>query len=366
MSYQPGRMGMAEAIALVFVVTFPGIFLSLPSQTIENFGELSWLVALVSGLTTMAMLFLLIYVFNRIPGDLFYVSKQLLGRFGAWLISIYYIALFFSMDVFWIRQFAENTLITALPGINFQLAVGWYGLSAAVLVYFGIEALARGAYVILPFVIIGILTVFALLGSFYKPYYLFPWQGAGLAATIKQSAIFGINAGALLLLVLASSFQNSRVLKAATIFGLGGSVLLKATAFAAFTMIFGKAVAMEKTLLFFEMARFIYLTRYIQRIESLFIILWVIIGILAIAVTLYIGLYLITRLGNLPTMRPLIPTVTIILTELAMLPPDVNSIITIERVMMNSYYDIGIYIIPLLLFAITMLKGKRRPKCSSE
>jgi len=366
-SYQSGRMGTAEGIALVFTMTFTTIFVTLPAELIETSGELGWISEIASGLSTMAMLFLFIYVFERFPGDLFYVSTRLLGKLGACLISIYYIVMFFSVATLLIRDFSENTLFAALPELDFHLSVGWYALSVAFLLYFGIEAIARAAYVILPFSAGGIILAFALLVPHYKPYYLFPWQGTGMTnALIKSGVLVASNAAAPLLAVIAKSFQNIRVLRAAAIFGLGGSMLIKSTSILILIIVFGPSAAMERTLPFFEMTRLISLNRYIQRIDSIFIILWVIAGIFGITISLYMGLYLITRLVNLPTMKPLIPIVTLLLAQIAMIPPDASSVRALEGILVKGYFLIGIYVIPLLLFAATLLNKKRGTKCASE
>jgi spore germination protein (amino acid permease) len=360
-------MGVAEGIALVFTLTFTTAFLSLPAEAIETSGELAWLSIIVSGLSTMVMLFLLIYVFERISGDLFFISTHLFGKLGARLISIYYIFMFFSIAMLWIRQFAEDTLILSLPSLNFQVAVGWYTLGAAVIIYFGIEAIARASCVILPFSVGGILLFLLLLIPLYRPNYLLPWQGTGVAnAFIKGGVLVGSNAGALLLTVIAKSFQNSRVLKTAAIVGLGSSVLLKTAAVLVFTMVFGTSVAIERTLPMFALARMVSLNRYVQRIDSLYIIMWEMAGIFGIAISIYMGLYLMTRLLNLPTMKPLIPIVTILLAQLAMIPPDMSSVTALESILVRGYYHIGIYVIPLLLFIATLLKEKKGTQCASE
>lgn len=366
MSYQSGRMGIAEGIALVFTISFTTIFLNLATEVIETAGELGWLSIIVAGLSTMAMLFLFIYVFERIPGDLFFISTHLFGKLGARLISIYYILMFFSIAIIWIRQFAENTLILSLPSLNFQLAVGWYIFGAAVIVYFGIESIARAIYALLPFTVGGILLFLAMLIPHYRPNYLLPWQGTGMFnAIIKGGVLVGANAGTLLLAVMANSFQNSHVLKKVALFGLGGSVLLKTAIVLVLTMVFGTAVAIEKALPMFALVRMVSLNRYIQRIDSLYIIMWEMAGILGIAINLYIGLYLMTRLLNFPTMKPLIPIVTILLAQIAMIPPDMSSVTVLESMLVKGYYHIGIYVIPLLLFIATLLKEKKGKKCAS-
>jgi spore germination protein KB len=206
-----------------------------------------------------------------------------------------------------------------------------------------------------------------MLVPLYKPNYLFPWRGTGMSnALIKGGLLVGSNAGALLLAVIAKSFQNTRVLRTAAVFGLGGSILLKSVAVLILTMVFGTAVATERTLPFFDMARIVSLNRYIQHIESLYIILWVMCGVFGIAISIYMGLYLMTRLINLPTMKPLIPIITILLAQIAMIPPDTSSVLAFESVMVRGYYHIGIYVIPLSLFIATLLKEKKGTKCASR
>lgn len=364
MSYQSGRMGRAEGISLVFFVTVPTAFLTLAGESLETSGELAWFAIIAAGLSTLAMLFLLFFVFNRFTGDLFSVSCQLVGKLGAYLIGVYYAVMFFAIATIWIRQFAENTVTATLPAVDLRLAVGWYALSAAFIIYFGIENIARAAYILLPFIAAGTFLVLGLLEPLYKPNYLFPWQGTGVAnALVKGGILVGANAGAFLVAVIADAFQNTKTLKIATLFGLGCSVVLKSISILVFIIVFGQGAGVEKSLPFFEMSRLVSLSRYLQRTESIFIILWVMVGIFGIAISLYMGLYIITKLVNMPTMRPLIPTATLLIAQLALIPYDMNSVLQFERLMVRWYYNIGIYIIPLLLFAATLLKGKRKSKC---
>jgi len=366
-SFKNDRMGTAEGIALIFTMTITTVFVTLPSEIVEASGELGWLSEIASDLSTMAMLFLFIYVLERFPGDLFHVSTCLLGRLCACLISIYYVIMFFSVAILLLRDFSENTLFAALPELDFHSAVGWYAVSVGFILYFGIEGIARAAYIILPFSAGGMILTFVLLFPHYKPYYLFPWQGTGITnALIKNGVLVATNAAAPLLAVIAKSFQSIRVLRAAAIFGLGGSMLIKSIAILILIMVFGTSTATERTLPFFEMTRLISLNRYIQRIDSIFIMLWVIAGILGIAISLYMGLYLITRLVNLPTMKPLIPLVTLLLAQFSMLPPDSASVRALESILVKGYFLIGIYVIPILLFAATLLKEKWGTKCASE
>jgi hypothetical protein len=130
-----------------------------------------------------------------------------------------------------------------------------------------------------------------------------------------------------------------------------------------FTMVFGSGVGREKMLPFFEMTRAVYVSRYLQRIESLFILLWVVAGIVAIAVTLYVSIYIITRLFDLPTYKPIIIPATLSAAQLAMIPPDITSVLLLHANLVTTWYNIGALGIPLLIFAAFLVRGKEVKTC---
>ena len=358
-------MGTAEGLSLIFIMTIPHIFLSMPAITVEKAGCIAWATILMGSAVDLISLSLLALIFKKIPGDLVAMSEQLLGKAAAKIICFYYLIMFFSLAVFWIREFAENTLLTALPSINFHVAIIWYGLSAAVIIYAGIEAICRGTYLLLSFIVGGLTIVLIAVYPFYEVNDLFPWQGYGLDRFFLQSiVVIGGNAGAIAIAIFAPSFQTMRNLNMSAVFGLGISSVLKSLTIIVLIMVFGTKVTSEKTLPFFEIARLVYFSRYIQRIESLFIVLLVIVGMLAIAVSIFTCLYLIARLADLPTIRPLILAVTLIAMMIAILPPDLITVNILEIYMYSFYYTFGIILIPFSLFVAFLIKCRRKKKCT--
>jgi len=361
MSYEPGRMGLAEATGLTFAVLMPRVFLTTPALGLDNIKSLIWVAPLVDWAAAAAMFFLLARVTDRIGGDLYAVSERLLGRAGAWAAGLGYAALFFIDAVLLLRQYAENTLLTALPYADFNVIVAWYIFFAAVLLYFGIESIARAAYLLIPFVAGGVITVLLLLSRFYDPYRLLPWAGEGAGATVGTGlALAGFNLGGMLLFVLAPRFQTTGVIRTAIVFGGGGSALLRALLIFCFVLAFGVAGGAEKTLPFFEMSRLVYLSRFIQRIESLFIVIWVFSGLLAIAIDLYVALYLLTRVLRLPALRPLAPAAAVIAAGLAAIPPDISAVVELDEKVLTMVFSPAVYGGPAALWAAWRREGRRK------
>ncbi len=360
MSYRPGQVGLAEGLALVFILTVVRIFLTSLVFVVEQAAQFGPIAIILAGFYTIAAFFLLLFVTERVPGDLVAICRQVLGRPAAWLVTLFFILWFWANGALLLRQVAENTLITSLPEMKLELIIAWYALVIGILLFMGFGAIVRASYLFTPYLLIALFLVLLLLLPYYNVYRLAPWQGAGLAAGLKASVAFtSFNAYIIALIVMAPAFQSQRTIRAAAFYGLGISVTVKAVYIAAYIMVFGTVVGSEKTIPFFEMARLVYLSRYLQHIESLFIVLWVVIDTLAIAASLYLAMYLLTRLLGLPTDKPLLPLATVTTVGVAMLPESFADAVVLDT-LFNRVSSIAIYVFPVLLFLATLYKSRRK------
>lgn len=361
MSYHPGKLGVAEAIAVVFMSTFPTIFLTTPAIKVATSSTLAWLEVLIQGIAALVMFFTLCYVFDRVDGDFYTVTTKLLGKIGAWILTLLCIAASFVYYILMMRQFTENTILTALPFTEFNLIVAAYAIIAGLLVYMGLEGVTRATYIIIPFAVIALLVVLLLLAPYYNIYRLAPWAGYGLMPVITNGLSHaGIDIGVFALAIVRPSLQDMHTIRKAAGFGLGLSTILRSFSLFIYLLVFGPAVGQEKVLPFFEMARLVYLSRYLQRVEALFIMLWVITGVIGIALSLYIGLYLLARMLNLPTFRPLIPAVSLLLSILSTIPADITTTVQLYMLAGKTLFTAYVYGVPLLLLAALLYRTKRK------
>jgi spore germination protein (amino acid permease) len=362
--YQPGKMGIAEGIALVFIITFVPVFQTIWSTTVDRAQGAAWAIPLISGTTTLGILFAVLWIMRRHPGDLLQIAEQLVGKAGAFLIGMHYMVHFMTEAVFLTREFAENTLITALPNAEFAITILFFATIPTILIFLGIETIARIAYLFLPFLIFSVLVVIFLIRQKFIFYQLAPWQGPGVIKVLQNGLqVTGFNFGVLLLPFLRHSFQDIPTIRKIGIYGFGLSIFLRFIMIASYLMVFGVMVAREKVLPFFEMTRIAYVSRYLQHIEALFILVWVMAGLSAIAVSLYISLYLGVRLFKLPTMKPLIIPFALIMSQLAMLQSDISSVIELHSKLIMTVYNMGTAGIPLVLVFVSIIRGRRKKTC---
>lgn len=365
-TYDSGKLGIAEGIALVFGILVSRLFLSGMSNGIRENGQLYWLTMIIFTIIPLAVFFMMLYVNNSVQGDIVAVCRHLVGKVGAWFIILVYIGIFLGNSALILRQYSEYTLSTALPHADFQFVIIWYAVTASILCYLGIETLCRSGYILLPLMLSGLILILVLVSPFYVVYNLTPWQGNGIMTAVESGIRGGgYNIGVLSLIFLASAFQSGKTIKSIAIYALGGALLLRILYMLVYTMVFGVGIGGEKAMPFFELARLVYLNQYIQRIEALFILVWVIFGLLAIASSLYIGLYLIVLLLKLPALRPIVPLGAMIVANLAMLPPDIGYTIQVDQLFVQVS-QLGIYLLPGILFIMAVVKKRGKKTCTSR
>lgn len=278
-------------------------------------------------------------------------------------MGLFYFFALFATACLWIRQYAENTLLVALPAIEFNHIILVYLVSVLVMVYLGIEALSRTCYLLMPLSIGALFVVFAGLTPEMEPLYLFPLLGYGIPSLIDPLLFYtGGSASASILLVLAPSFQNKTAVGQVILFGIGASAIIRSVAFAVYVALFAVNIASEKILPFFDMTRLVYINRYIQRIEALFILLWVAVGILGIAVCLYGALTIIAQLFRLPTFTPLLLPLGIIMITVAALPMDANQTLLLNKILFSRILAPGFVITTLALLLAAKLKKRRKQR----
>lgn len=361
MKYESGRMGVAEGMSLAFILLGSEIFLCIWSVIVDRTATAAWLVPLISGIIAGVMFLLLLFVFKYVPGDLFQIAEYLLGKTGAKVIILYFITVFFSRTVLLLRQFGDYSLLTAMPDLDMPPITGWYTLMAAIIAYFGIEPLARAMFIILPIGLAALSFVVVLVYNKFHLYNLTPWLGAGLPVLLQNGgSMSGFFIGIFTLPIMAESFQNLRTIRTAGLLAIGLSTVMRIVVLFIYVGIFSMAVGREKSLPFFEMTRLAYLSSFFQRLEALYIPMWVIFGIAAMAAHLYMTAYLLTRLFGLPSFRPLILPLAIITAQLSCQPPDIA---TTNNLYMQANEFIGtpgLFAIPAVLFIAVLLRGKRR------
>jgi spore germination protein KB len=362
MMNRTGTFGPSEAIILLAVANIARVFLPFPRYLNELGANAAWLTPL-GGLLVALLGFYIMYLVLKSGPDLniVQITERTLGPYLGTLLNLVTVGFFIAVGSLFTREFAEALIVSALPSVPISVVSILYMAMGMLGAYLGIEALARTSRLAYPFIFGGILLLLLAVLPMSKLDNIFPIFGSG------PLQVFGIG-------TLSTASVTEIIFAGVIIQSLGGLQHFRLVGYRAMLLSFATLTAVlllmnlsfhwltmgENTLPFYSMSRDIYIGRFLQRVEAVFILIWGMVAFIKIALTLYGAAVALTGTLKLPDYRPLLWPLVVIMFILSVLPPDLPSAIQLDINFLRPFSNIPNYILPLLILAVYKLRrGKR-------
>lgn len=354
--------GPREAIFLLGISGVARILLSFPRSLVEIGGPAAWLTPLGGMVAALVGIYLFSLIFKKRPGrNIMEINEDAFGSYLGTAVNILCIVLVLEVaGAIFIRQFCESIVITTLTyvPISFvEIAILAVGLLGA---YLGIEALARTARFTCLFVLGGILFLIFSLLPFWDFHNLLPLLGNGPKEVFLMGTLS--TAGIVEIVLAGVIVQNMGGAK--NFAGIGAVFVLVGFSFLILTLLtltltFDWSLAEEFAFPFSRLARNVYLSRFFQRMEAIFILISGIVAALRVSLLLYGASAALAKSLKLPDYRPLIWPLGLAMFILSLLPPDVPTAINLDQIYLYSFILIPDYFLPIILLTVFWLKKWR-------
>ncbi|MDR9787120.1 MAG: endospore germination permease [Peptococcaceae bacterium MAG4] len=357
-----GSFGPAEAVILLAISNIARFFLPYPRSLAEIGGPAAWLTLPGGLLIVLAGVYVMSVILNKYPGKtIIEIIEEVFGPVLGTVFNLVIFAFFLSVGALFTREFAEAMIITALPETPISVITVAFlamGLAGA---YLGIEALARASRLSYLYVLGGIVLLLLAMIPQCNLDNLFPLLGRGPLQVLGNGS-------------LSTAGVTEIILAGVLVQAMGGAGNFLSIGFRAMLLAYGIALALmvtlvmtihyqsltEFTLPFYQLAKLIYLGRFFQRVEAVFVIIWSVVGALKIALTLYGATVSLTRLLKLPDYRPLLWPLGLVMFIVSLLPPDMPASVRLDLVFLRPFALVPNYLIPLLVLAVYWLRGRGR------
>lgn len=291
------------------------------------------------------------------------VCRETLGSFGACLISIAFALFFAILTASVMRQFTENVITTVLPNTPILVVGAAFMVAVVYVAYCGLEGVARVAYMAMPVLVVGILALCLMTWNWWEPTLLFPFWGNGLVHIIWGAGYTtSIFVNVVLLCMVRGHAHNPRDVRKAGITSIVLSTVVLTVFLLAYHMVFAPDEASKLTAPMYSLARSIYFGRFVQRLESVFIFMWVSAAVVKMAVTTWAAAYFLGACFGWPTYRPAIPAIGLFCWSLSMVPSDVAVVYRVDEQVLWRWGWIFTLLLPMLIAIVGILrKPRRRP-----
>ncbi len=356
-----GKFGTAEAIYLITLVIASKAFYTSIRVMIKKTGTAAWYMTLVSGIVSIIFFLLISLVMKRFPGknlvDIFeLVTGRFLGKILTLLFSAYYVYYAGSS----LREFLEMIKVYNLPYTPPSLIIIAFMAVVVVLAYIGLEAIARLASVSFYPILIGIAIILFLAYPYYHVRAIFPIGGYGIAETI-ESGFFRSSAydEVVILAFIINSINGVKTFKKVGIYSIVISGIVFLFTCLCNVMAFDYTMASENVSDLFQLARVIYFSRFFQRIESIFLFIWIIASLITVGLAFYIAISSFCRAFRISNHRPLILQFAFLTFMVTLLPEGIIEVAKTNIVFMREYSMTLIYGVPILVLLISVIFGKK-------
>lgn len=322
---QLGHLDGKELSTITAFLLGAKVFLMTPSFLADRVGTSAWLTALIA--TPLALLGLVGWLkWSSATSDLAVVPalRKTLGRFLGDLVAFLIVLTCLAGGALNTRVVAGGAVIGLLPQFPIEviLAVGVFiSVYAA---WLGLETVARVAVIFAPLTVVSMVAVIAGASRFVDLRNLFPFWGLGIAETLKEGAIntglFAVMPG---IMAWKSYVRTPKDMSRGSHGGvfLAGLILVIGTAIATTVFPYPEIARIIDPLGI--LARAVYLGPFLPRLEALFTFVWFFTTSVQLSVLFIIALIFLSQLTGTHTIRPLVPSVALLVFAGAALPPNI-------------------------------------------
>lgn len=343
-----------EAICIILIVMVNKLILNVPYYVIDLVGTGAVVNLIYIGILGLIFVLVLNYLFQKFPNsDIIDISEFLGGKFLKIIVGIIFVIFFFLVSYITLSDFAnmiKNIYFGNSPLIFILL---FFMIGIVVANMSGFKAITRTICLVVPFTLASIfLALFAVYDEFnldkFSPFFGYNMQTTFINGLLNTFSLYIITYYYFLMPLLKDSFNFGKI---TTISYIVSWLLLFLTVISILT-IFPITNDTEPLNSLYLLSRKIELGDFLQRLDALFILLWLISVFCYLSLSIFMVNRVLKKLTNISNEKMLTFSTTSIFFGLCLLPFNV----AISRFMENTVYRyLIIGLIFIACFAILLL-----------
>ncbi|MBO8128770.1 MAG: GerAB/ArcD/ProY family transporter [Peptococcaceae bacterium] len=354
------KVGVREAVAVTIIFIIAKLFLSYQVHLFHFAANAAWMVPLIQTVLTIGAFLVLAWLLERHPGKtIVEIGEELVGPVINTFFGIILAVIFVGLVGLILRQFAERALTGFIPDTPISAVVLLFMTGVVPVAYLGFEVIARTARVFIVFLVLSGLTVVVLSSPLWEGHALYPLWGNGPVGLIKGSLVASGVFMEIFLLAVIAPFLPRGSLRRVGFWSIGLSGLFLFLGVISVLLVFSFPASAELAVPFFEVTRTISIGRFGQRLETLFLPMWVLISLIKMSVGLYLVSALMARTLRLPYYRPLILPMAVLVIAVAFIPANVSEAINWDLNVLRRYGYVIVGAIVVTLAGLTWWRERK-------
>lgn len=297
------QIGNKEAIALLVTITFNHIILSLTKTIVETTASASLINILFVGLITIIFTCIICYFLNKFPTfDLLDISNYLGGNILKWIIGLLYVAYFIFFSGTLLHIFASFLQIVYFPMTKIFYIILLFIIGAFIICRMRHNAVYRSTFIIFPLIIISTLFLFFSNIEYYEIEKIYPLLGNGIFETfvLGLSNMFAFQ-GLAYIFFLPPMLKEPNKVKHIAITSIIFSCIFLLLCVSIILFMFNAFIETDELLPLYSSAKYINFGSFFQKLDTLFVFIWIITFISYLSITLKFASNILKKISNATT-----------------------------------------------------------------
>ncbi|BCV22495.1 GerAB/ArcD/ProY family transporter [Moorella sp. Hama-1] len=360
---EEGYISPRQAAVLLWFAILPTAILFLPSLLALRAHQDAWLAVIVATLAAGGTALAVYLLAQRFPHyTLFQYCELILGRVAGKGVALVFVLAFFLLNATVIREFSEflaTAVMPETPCLFFSLSLMAVGVYAA---RNGLEVIARCTDFIMPLLVAFIVIILLFATPEMTVRNLFPVMEYGPRPVLGGALVTWSFLGQVIIMAAYGAFVNSpRALGLSLVTGLAGIVFFLGLMTMGIIFAFGPFEASRLIFAGYTLARVVSLGQFFERIEVLFLAIWVAGVFIKITLNLYVTALGLASVIGLKEYRPLVAPLGALNVVISIISYKNLSEVRHDLLMVEPGWTLTWQLLlPALLLVVAWLRGKRR------
>lgn len=358
------KIGTFEAISFLVIVMINRIILNNPKEIVDSVGASAWINVIV--ISVVAILFVLVIsklYKNFIGKDILDISEYLGGKFLKKTVCLIFGLILLYIAAIVLRNFSDSLQKIFLVNAPVTYIMFFFLIGMIVINKLGFSTIAKINLFNVIIIFLSILVIFIAPIRFYDISNLFPIFGNGIDETFFSGLtnIFVFSGIGYLYFIMPYLDKPQKFKKIAVISIIISSVYLLLSVLSLIGL-FSYLITSDDFFSVLLITRIISLGNVFDRVDAIFLLVWILTFLVYLSFILYFLLYLYKNLANNSEQNGPIYLISTLIFVLGLLPENVIEINFLENKILKYIILIFLFILPLILFILANLKYKRKNK----
>ena len=358
-----GVFGTWECIAAFCCIAIMPLVLTLPTFSAEQFGTASLLHILYASAITAFLFFTAFKLLKKFKEkDILDISQFLGGNFLKYIVGIAIILFLFFETFISLSEFTinvQNTLFHESPQEHIAIL---FTLTILISSFIGLKGVFRVSALIAPIILLSFIALFFSLSPSVDLTNFTPIFGNGIKTFFSTGTFHSACFECLALIFLLSPNIKS-INKVSTLTFMSITLLTAITYFLVFGLISYPSVT-DNYAAIYEITKLISYGRFIQRVESIYILTWLLATFIYLSTGVCCIVKIIKKLFKINDFKRIIPSICIALLSSSLMLSSYVELLTFRKFLATYITPLVIIIIPLLILSLASMKLKNSKETS--